>query len=678
MKKRCGRLGRVLPASSLLACLLVAASARAQAVDEASEEEPEFEAVAEVEAPPREATKRTLAREQLTTVPGTRGDALRAIEIMPGVARTQFGTNPGPPSLRGGPPSESVVLLDGAQMPLLYHFGGLTSIFNSRLLESVVLYPGNFSARYGRVGGGVVEVNARDPKSDRLHAELELSLIDSYALAEGPLGQRSSLALAARRSNIDPFIDAVVTDDSTAVIAAPVYWDYQAIFAHRFSEAHKLRVMAFGSYDSFELHLGEAAAEDPALRGQFGSSEQFHRLQLELENHFSEHVQQKVMLSAGVFPGRGLLGNVNYDFKTYEAHLRSDWSVFAAPWLRLDAGIDVVALSVDFRYQGPTPPPDEGVPSQGTLASSGTQRIQSQLRTARPAAYFEMALTPREGLLIVPGVRVDYYRDADAWTVDPRVTTRLQVGEATTLKAGAGYYSQPPQYWEVMPEFGNPEVQPSRTLQTSIGVERALGKHLRLDLDGFFKRWEDRVVSTEGGAPPRYVNAGTGKAFGLEFLGQAELSERTRAFLSYTLSRSTRRDVPGGEERLFDRDQTHNLSLAASYDLGSGWLAGARFRYVTGNPYSPVQGSVYDASHDTYRPLYGALNSARNTAFHQLDLRIEKLWRWGPVGLTAYLEIMNTYNASNQEGRRYSFDYSESAGVTGMPIFPNLGVRGEL
>jgi hypothetical protein len=39
---------------------------------------------------------------------------------------------------------------------------------------------------------------------------------------------------------------------------------------------------------------------------------------------------------------------------------------------------------------------------------------------------------------------------------------------------------------------------------------------------------------------------------------------------------------------------------------------------------------------------------------------------------------MNTYNAENQEGRRYSFDYRESASVVGIPLFPNVGLRGEL
>ena len=109
-----GEVRSLLALGTLLASqLLLLPSAEAQD----AEEEPEFEAVAEVEAPPREPTKRDIEGEQLTTIAGTRGDALRAIEVMPGVGRTQFGTNPGPPILRGSAPDESLVLIDGAPMP---------------------------------------------------------------------------------------------------------------------------------------------------------------------------------------------------------------------------------------------------------------------------------------------------------------------------------------------------------------------------------------------------------------------------------------------------------------------------------------------------------------------------------------------------------------------------------
>ena len=50
----------------------------------------------------------------------------------------------------------------------------------------------------------------------------------------------------------------------------------------------------------------------------------------------------------------------------------------------------------------------------------------------------------------------------------------------------------------------------------------------------------------------------------------------------------------------------------------------------------------------------------------------------GPLTIAAYLDVLNVYNAQNEESVRYSYDFSEKEAVTGLPIFPNLGIRGEL
>src|SRR5690606_4025017 len=181
-------------------------------------------------------------------------------------------------------------------------------------------------------------------------------------------------------------------------------------------------------------------------------------------------------------------------------------------------------------------------------------------------------------------------------------------------------------YYQLLDGIGNPDLKPFRTVQTTLGVERQIIDELSVDVEGFYKYWDDRIVSTGGGAPPRFQNTGIGRAYGLELLGQLRLTAKSQAFLAYALSRTERKDAKDdGSWRLFDADQTHNLSLTANYDLGKGWVAGARFRYVTGNPTTPVVGSVYDASTDTYRAIYGAVNSERHSAFHQLDVRLEKL-----------------------------------------------------
>ena len=181
--------------------LLPQGASRCDAAPAKRDQEEEFGATARVEAPPREVTKRTLEAKELTAAPGTFGDALRAIEVLPGVAMPPTGQSQ--PLIRGSNFQDSQVFFDGAPVPILYHFGNFRSFVNSRLLERIEFYPGNFSTRYGRVSGGVIEVRPRDPRQDRWGGVVDVSLLDSSALVEGPIGPRASMAFAARRSNVD-------------------------------------------------------------------------------------------------------------------------------------------------------------------------------------------------------------------------------------------------------------------------------------------------------------------------------------------------------------------------------------------------------------------------------------------------------------------------------------------
>jgi hypothetical protein len=59
-------------------------------------------------------------------------------------------------------------------------------------------------------------------------------------------------------------------------------------------------------------------------------------------------------------------------------------------------------------------------------------------------------------------------------------------------------------------------------------------------------------------------------------------------------------------------------------------------------------------------------------------VRIDKTWEFSAWKLTAYLDVRNVYNRKNPESQVYNFDYSKSSPISGLPILPILGVRGEL
>ncbi|HEX5660532.1 MAG TPA: TonB family protein, partial [Polyangiales bacterium] len=602
--------------------------------------EADYSATARVETEVHEIVRRTIPREDLIRTAGTRGDPLRIIELLPGVARPPAGE--GMVLIRGSAPADSEVFLGGAPIYNLYHFGGLTSVANGFLLSGIDLYPGNFSSRYGRKIGGVVETSFRDPRSDRLHGILDVNMIDASLLVETPLGKKLSLALAARRSYLDAWYGKAAEGTGATVSTAPVYYDYQAILNWQASSKDKVRFIGYGSFDELALNLQAQDEHDPAVHGRFVNRTAYHRGTVEWHSVWSSKLSSDLLVGSGPIQFKGSLGSAfGYDIKGFDVIVRNDWHLQLMSRLKLNLGLDAQLAKTHTDYFGPRAQQAEGDPSAaGPLAGRDIRSISVDSVYARPAAYAELVAQVTKQLELTAGTRVDYFSDANKVTVDPRFNARLQLG-TTQLRAGVGLFSQPPDYTQTLKGFGSDKLGPVRAVHYGAGVEQSFGRHGKLSLDGFYKTLSKLVVN--GNSEP-LVNRGVGRIYGLEAMGRLNPVGRLSGFFAYTLSRSERNDKDGTGYRLFDYDQTHILTASGNVRLGKGWTFGSTFRLGSGNPSTPVSSSLYQANLDVYLPSYGATNSDRDPLFHRLDLRIEKRWAIGRGALTWYLDVQNVYN----------------------------------
>ena len=641
----------------------------------------EYGAVARVKAPPREVTRRTIQREELTRVAGTRGDALRTIELLPGVARPPFTA--GLVLVRGAAPGDTQVLLDGVPVPLLYHFGGLTSFINSRALERIDFYPGNFSARFGRAIGGIIDVGVRDPATDTYRGVVDINLpLDSSLLLEGPITDKASFMVGGRRSYLGEVLRAGAPD-GVGEIAAPVYYDYQGFVTYRPTDRDRLRIGAYGASDRIEVLFAEED-DDPAFEG-IEVKTQFHRAQLGWRHQYTQKLDHDLQFAFGresnlvSFPP-----DFNLDLVVNSFYLRSEWRYRLSEKLQLIAGTDNQVGIFDVSYLGPS------FPDQETAGEGADFDVLEQFQFAREATtynvsgYVELAITPVKPLRIVPGMRIEYFDLINRFSYDPRLAVVYSVRKGTRLKAGVGLFSQPPDAPQALRGFGNPRLLWTKAIHTSAGVEHDFTDDLSLGVEGFYKNIYDRVVGTDYDAatmrgianPPPFDNDGIGRIYGLEVSGRKQAKGRWFGFLSYTLMRSERKDHDE-PWRLFNFDQTHIFSLAGTLRLPRGWEVGGTMRVVTGNPDTPIIGASYDQDVGSYTPENGRFNSRRTPAFHRLDLRTEKKWTFDSWRLAFYLDVQNVYNRRHPEGTSYSFNYKERAAIKGLPIIPIIGVRGE-
>lgn len=632
----------------------------------------------EGEAP--EQTKPTsyeLTAEDIRRLPGAGNDILRAVQSLPGVARIPY--NFGGLVLRGQSPRDSSVFLDGIEVPIAFHFGGLSSFYPASILEDLKITSGGFDVGWGRTQGGVIALSTREARTDHWRAGGEVGLLHSGALAEGPLPGGGGLMLGVRRSYFDVLADPFVDDD----IPLPSYLDAQVRASWGDPRrAGRIIPQVFTSID-------RVSAEGISLTSAFVRAGVTYRkswgpIHLEVVpwggwNGLLLHSEV-----VGDEPDDGGPGGEDEelaDFRrpTYVMGVRADL-VRDMCWGHLRGGIDA---------QG-------GHLGQISIEVNDLQAdVATSLWWGDVAGYLEARWqSPGEHVSIKPGVRVERYGGTGEWVIDPRLNVSQRVAEGISLRQSIGRFHQQPTPMELEPTLGNPDMRSGYTDQLSLGVEAKLARGLEASLTGFWHYGRHQpTASIRPGPDPEIPEpniGGLGPIF-QELLEEqfgtfeyrtatgrarsrgAELSLRYRSdrwlgFVGYTLARAERTDDP---ERYngwhpYHLDQTHHLTAVGSVGL-THWRFGARLSVVSGNPYSPLTG--FSEEGEARYDVYGGRLPLHVT----LDVRADRSWRrkWGEVVL--FFDIQNATNRDNVEGR--DLEDGMQVDLPGLPILPFIGVE---
>jgi TonB family protein len=639
----------------------------------------------------------SVSAEQGARVAGTGGDVIKVVENLPGVARSTVGSSA--LVVWGAGASDTRVYVDDVHVPVLYHEGGFRSVIHSDLVQNVELEPGGYGAPHGRGLGGIVNVGLRPLDSGAYHGSVAVDAIDAAASVRGSIGEHFRFAGAIRRSHLDWVLARVSSTDVGEFVPIPKYWDSQIRLAWVPHDDESLEVGALLSSDHISRSLVEA---DPADTKTESRSTGFDRIYARYQRHFEDGGTVSVTPFFGVDRS-----NIVTQFGAVPAQLQNDSTLYGlrAAWtgqpfdfLSLGAGIDAEVISSTLRRQGSvTEPPREGdLRVFGQAPSDQINADQWKTVVAGLAPYAQADVSLAGGQVhLVPGVRIEpsvvttsralppsgdtparglAREDAQ---VEPRFAARWTATKRIRLRAAVGIYHQPPLVEDLSAVFGNPNLGPSKAVHYLVGAAFLLSKALSVEMTSFYSRQSDLVTRSPLSVPvagQALIQDGLGRAYGTQILFRHELVGRFFGWVSYSLLRSERTDGGSNLYRPFDFDQTHVFTALASYDLGAGFEVGARFRYSTGYPRTPVQGAVLDARSDTFEPVFGSHNSIRIPDFYQADVRLSKRFKFGETtGLEVYLDVQNVTNHSNPEEIVYNNNYTKRSYITGLPTLPVIG-----
>lgn len=623
----------------------------------------------ESSAPPSAPGATRLDRDDIEHLPGTRGDVLASLDALPGVTTPGFNGWAGV-IIRGSAPEDSKILVDGFEIPILYHIG-LRSVIPTPAIAGLEYIPGGFDVAYGRASSGLISVTTRGGER-RLGGQAETSVIDSGVLAQGPAGEDGSFLIAVRRSLIDLILPSVIPDDAAIQLTTvPHYWDGQARVDQQLTPRWKGAVTLLGTRDVAEL----IADDDPDADERFYFETSFARLIADARYHHGpwsatvgvSPIAQRVHFALGqdIYYKADKLGG------TARGELTRRWTEAAGlrdVELRVGGELDLGRHSLDlatpeFEDEG-EPEMEVGPPDEPSVM------FDDAIWVTDLGAWTALSANLAPRIRLTTGLRVDGFVRTGDVAVQPRGELAVTPREGTKLRLVAGAYRRPAEF---VNELLETDLDPERATQTIVGVEHQVSPAVKLAASTYYTDRTSLLTRADDGG---YDNQGRGTTYGAETMITVRRGG-VFAFLSYSLSRSTRVDRPGADQRLFDYDQTHDLNLAATWKRGR-WQIGGRFQYTTGTPDTEVMGSIYDSDRDRYFPVYGPINAVRTPAHHQLDLRVDRWWQAGGVKLTAFVDVANVYLNAPVLGTEYSFDYSEQQQIEGLPILPSIGLRGEL
>jgi hypothetical protein len=593
------------------------------------------ETVVEVRGTPPGAGTPALSRAQARELPGAFGDPLRAVDSLPGVVPTISGL----PIffIRGAPPASVGYVVDGVDVPLLYHAFLGPSVLHPGSLSGVVLQSAPADVRYGGSAGAVIVAEPAAPSAG-FRGEASLRLFDAGALVEAPFANGAGSALVSGRYSFTGLLYSALSGEEFG------YWDYQLRVVRNVSSHDSVGVFAFGAGD----HYG-----GDALAGAVGGDTGFHRIDLRFV-----HQTRGVSLTSAVTLGRDRTSDDSASLTDRSLRFRTELTARLAQ--SLDARLGANARLNDIRLDVA---PDRV--DRRDLVDLFPTRIDHSV-----GAYVGLHYHPDRRLSIEPGLRMDIYgsQGAHAVSVDPRLVVNARVSRRFSLEHRFGVASQKPNFVPGVPaaQVGSLERGLVHGVHASSTLRVVLPAELAVSLGAFESRYQN-VVDPLGQAREFRLDAAsldqrqnlTARGFELR-LGRP-LTRRIGGFVSYTLSWARREQ--GREQSWSGYDRRHVLQGALAFELWWRVRASLRGLYYSGFPALEIGDG-------------GAVPSAARRApgFMRFDWRLERPFRISErLELSVVAEMLNATSA--KEALRYECGGRCELVTAGPIVLPSIGVE---
>ena len=574
-----------------------------------------------------------------TADPG--GDLAAALLARPGVVT--LGDRGGQLSVRGGTPTQNLVLVDGIPLFQPFHLLGGYSALPAGVVRSADVYAGGWPARFGGRIASVVDVVGRTGSKRRVGGAATLSPVVVGAEVEVPVvpGEVSLLA-SARRS---------LAQETGEALGLDLPYRFEDAFAKvhaRLDATSTLQGTALYAHDVGDLGRNGAltTTTSQAAGGHFFSISSAFAAAIDISAYYSRFatafepaLAPRREAEATVFGGR--FGYVYY----------------LGPHV-VRTGIQASSYLFAYSFRPETEVRENT--SEGSAFVDADVDLGGGLR-AEPGLRFQTFPAQARGSSFEPRLLVSWVRGDDAFRAAAGVYRQEIVGLTDQADVGDVFTAWAPT------QLGFPV---PRAVHLLGGWEGAVAPGLRLGLEAYAKRLDGQAILTGG-----RLLATNGEALGADVTA-ALRRPGLRLDVRYGVQSLSFRDAARTYTPPFDRP--HQLSVTGRVERGP-FAASAAFQLTSGRPYTRVVGAYRDleAPADPGAPgvpvvvLDPEPYGARTPTYARLDLAVE--WAARLPGARAVVQAA-VLNATDRRNVFY-YDVVRAERVDQLPLLPTLGLR---
>lgn len=621
---------------------------------------------------------------EMIPAPDVSGDLVAYLTTMPGVVTT--GDRGGQLFIRGGEPSQNLVLLDGIPVYQPFHVLGFYSAFPSDVLSRADVYAGGFGSRFGGKISSVIDIATRNGNKRNFAGSASVAPFVSSLLLEGPL-------LPNKISLLGSYRKSVIEQGAQHLVDQELPFDFSDAFGKLHWEVN----------ENSQFSVSALLTEDRGTIGEDTPGQT--RDEVRWENRA---VGARYLMLSRTFP-------MMAEILLNATQLKTEMGPRDAP--SRESSVAQYGGSVDVTYFSGIGDLHWGLAAKFIVPESRLgglfQNVSSQSdNVGQVSMYLEPDFHIGRHLRIRPGIVAQRFESKPFPFFEPRFRAVWSYG-IHEISGAAGLYHQEIvglndrrdaasvfTAWASIPEEGrggsNLDVRlgnTPRAIHTLLGYRVNPTSWLEFAVEGFYKRLDNLFIS-EWTSFPQFstrLQPADGIARGVDLRAEVR-RPRFYAYVNYGLSsvRYTAKqeslELWYGTSELDFRpahDRRHQLNALLSTKLvGLDWSV--RWQFGSGLPFSRAYGFdgfvLMDGPVDVFetpgfrRVIYERPYNGILPTYHRLDFSVEKTFDLKRADITVLGSLINVYDRANL----FYLDVFTLQRVDQLPLIPTLGIKIEV